>query len=79
MERLLLKTRLYGTAMTQGVHLTMQSVQTTDASPTAWNLVRRLSQRLLDRAQLASKCGDACNEKTRQVGPHDPPVRLCLR
>ncbi len=35
MKRLLLKTSLYGTAMTQGVHLTMQSGQTTDAAPTA--------------------------------------------
>ena len=42
MERLLLKTSLSGTAMAKGARMTTQSGLTTDASPTAWNLVRHL-------------------------------------
>ena len=76
MEQLLLKTSLSDTAMAQGVRLTMQSGRTTDASPTAWILVRPLPHRLSDRAQIAFKPGDAC--KLRQVGPHNPPGLLCI-
>ena len=50
MEQHLLKTNLSGTAaMAQGKRMTTQSGRTTGASPTAWNLVRRLPRRLLDR------------------------------
>ena len=57
-ERLLLKASLSGTAMAQDARMTTRSGRTTGASPTAWNSVRRLPQRLADRAQTASLCGD---------------------
>ena len=49
-ERLFLEMSLSGSALAREACKFMQGGRTTDASPTAWTLVRRLPQRLSNRA-----------------------------
>ena len=77
MEQPLSKTSLPGTAMAQGVHMTMQSGRTTGASPTAWNLVCHLPQRLADRAQMASCAQNKTRSLHSDAMPH-PALMLLV-